>query len=175
MEPALHSAAGASDGSSKMVPFHRIVPYAIAACLMAIGISQALQIINLKKELAATRADAGRLRRTVDLMSLRVAMLEAKDPSYGSSKIMVAWDAYQRRGMLTMQDLSAPPAGHDYQLWVLDPNAPGPISAGLVTGTRSFDAQSISTDNPGFAISLEPAGGSPTPTGPILFAVAPGP
>jgi anti-sigma-K factor RskA len=74
-----------------------------------------------------------------------------------------------------LQDLLAAPAGHDYQLWVLDPNALGPISAGLITGARSFDAQQITTDNPGFAISLEPAGGSPEPTGPILFAVAPGP
>jgi anti-sigma-K factor RskA len=177
MEPATHSAAAAdaSDGPSKFVPFHRVVPYAIAACLMAIGISQALQIVDLKKKLATSSTETARLRQTVALMSLRVAMLEAKDPTYASSKIMIAWDAYLHRGVLALQDLSAPPAGHDYQLWVLDPNALGPISAGLITGGKSFDAQQITTDNPGFAVSLEPTGGSPAPTGPILFAVAPGP
>jgi anti-sigma-K factor RskA len=175
MEPAIQSAADAKDGASTIVPFHRVVPYAIAACLMAIGISQALQIIDLKKKLAITSTDDGRLQQTVALMSLRVAILEAKDPAYASSRIMIAWDAYQHRGVLALQDLSAAPAGHDYQLWVLDPNALGPISAGLITGPRSFDAQPITTDNPGFAVSLEQAGGSPAPVGPILFAVAPGP
>ena len=125
MEPAIHPAAVASDGSPKLVPFHRVVPYAIAACLMAIGISQALQIVDLKKKLATTNADAARLRRTVDLMGLRVAMLEAKDPSYASSKIMVAWDPYQHQGSHGLDKLP-PPAGHDYQLWVLDPEAQAP-------------------------------------------------
>ena len=177
MESPIHSAAAAdaSDGPSKFVPLHRIVPYAIAACLMAIGISQSLQIIDLKKKLATTSTDAGRLRHTVALMSLRVATLEAKDPAYAASKVLVAWDAYQHRGVLAVQDLAAPPAGHDYQLWVLDPNALGPISAGLVTCATSFEVHQITTDNPGFAVSLEPAGGSPAPVGPILFAVAPGP
>ena len=41
-------------------------------------------------------------------------------------------------------------------------------------GGRSFDVDLISTTQPGFAISLEPSGGVPAPTGPILFAVAPG-
>jgi len=175
MEPAPHSADVASDGAAKFIPLHRVVPYAIAACLMVIGISQALQIVALQKQLATTSMENGRLRQTVALMSLRVAMLEAKDPAFAAAKITIAWDSYQHRGMLALQDLSAAPTGHDYQLWVLDPNALSPVSAGLITGARSFDAPLISTDNPGFAISLEPAGGSPAPTGPILFAVAPGP
>src|ERR1700733_8672853 len=127
MEPATHSAAAAdaSDGPSKFVPFHRVVPYAIAACLMAIGISQALQIVDLKRKLATTSTETGRLRQSLAPMSLRVAMLEAKDTAYAPSKIIIAWDAYQHRGTLALRDLFAAPAGHDYQLWVLDPNALG--------------------------------------------------
>ena len=159
---------------SKIVPFHRIVPYAIAACLMAIGISQALQIMHLKKQLLTTTIDADRLRESNALMGIRLAMLEAKDPAYTSSRVVVAWDPYQHRGVVGLQGLPTAPAGHDYQLWVLDPNAPGPISAGLINGARAFATEPVSTENPGFAISLEPTGGSPSPTGPILFAVAPG-
>jgi anti-sigma-K factor RskA len=96
------------------------------------------------------------------------------DVSYASSHVIVAWDPVQHRGVVSMQDLPMPPAGHDYQLWVLDPKAPSPISAGLITGSRSFDVAPVSTTNPGFAVSLEPSGGRPSPTGPILFAVAPG-
>jgi anti-sigma-K factor RskA len=57
---------------------------------------------------------------------------------------------------------------------VLDPHAANPISAGMVSHSRTFAVRKISMPNPGFALSLEPAGGMPEPTGPILFAVAPG-
>ena len=87
----------------------------------------------------------------------------------------VAWDPNRNRGLFAMQSLPAAPAGHDYQLWLLDPAAPAPVSAGVVTASRSFDVAKVSTPTPGFAVSLEPGGGSPAPTGPILFAVAPGP
>jgi len=164
----------AGKGTSKIISFPALIPYAIAACLMILGIAQAVRIGDLKQKLAVTSMDAEKMRQSNALMTLRLAMLEAKDATYASSKVMVAWDPYQHRGMVALQDLPVPPAGHDYQLWVLDPNAPAPISAGLITGARAFDTQPISTENPGFAISLEPTGGSPSPTGPILFAVAPG-
>jgi anti-sigma-K factor RskA len=157
-----------------MPPFS-IRSYAVAACLMILGISQALQILDLKSQLLATRADAARLRQSNALMGLRLAMLGARDASYAASRIMVAWDSYQYRGVVAMENIPAPPAGHDYQLWVLDPAAEAPVSAGLLTGTRPFTVKPVSTPSPGFAISLEPSGGSPEPTGAILFAVAPGP
>jgi anti-sigma-K factor RskA len=91
---------------------------------------------------------------------------------------MVAWDPHMHRGMITMENMPAPPPGHDYQLWVLDPSAPAPISAGLLhmePGGQKFQMQPMATPGPGFAISLEPAGGRSEPTpGAILFAVAPG-
>ena len=161
--------------TSTLMPFFRWVPHAIAACLMILGISQALQILDLKSQLLATRADATRLRESNALKDLRLATLEAKDASYASSQIIVAWDSYEHRGVVAMENLPAPPAGHDYQLWVLDPAAEAPLSAGLLTGSRSFMVKPVSTPNPGFAISLEASGGSPEPAGPILFAVAPGP
>ena len=44
---------------------------------------------------------------------------------------MVAWDpVHAPRGFVSIQNMPAPAAGHDYQLWVLDPTAPAPISAG---------------------------------------------
>jgi anti-sigma-K factor RskA len=161
--------------SSKIIPFHPWLPYAIAACLMALGILQALQIGTLKSQLVNESANVKRLSASNALIGLRLQTLEAKDTSYSSSQIMVAWDPYQHRGVVALQNLPAPPAGHDYQLWVLDPSAPAPISAGLITASRPFAVQPVSTESPGFAISLEPTGGRPEPTGPILFAVAPGP
>lgn len=158
---------------SNIIPFHQLIPYAIAACLMALGISQSLQIGGLKSELISTRTDVAHLRDSNALVGLHLATLDAKDAAYAASKILVAWDPYRHTGVVSLQNLPAAPAGKDYQLWVLDPGAPAPVSAGVVTGSRSFAVKPVSTPNPGFAISLEPAGGMPEPTGPILFAVAP--
>ncbi len=161
--------------ASKIIAFQEWIPYAVAAGLMILGIYQVRQILDLKSQLLTARADDTRLRQSNALIGLRLATLEARDASYASSKITVAWDPHQQRGVVALQNLPAPPAGHDYQLWVLDPGAQAPISAGVVTDSRAFAVTSVSSPTPGFAISLEPSGGSPAPTGPILFAVAPGP
>jgi anti-sigma-K factor RskA len=160
--------------TAKIISFPQWIPYAIAACLMVLGISQVQQITALKAQLAAIREKAGSLEKSNALIGLRLATLDAKDTSYAASKVMVAWDSFRNQGVVSTDNLPAAPAGHDYQLWVLDPAAEAPISAGLVTGPRSFAVKPVSTPNPGFAVSLEPTGGSPEPTGPILFAVAPG-
>lgn len=163
---------------SRFVHFSTWMPYAIAACLMFLGIYQARQIFALKARLQVVSEDAGRLRESNALMGLRLTALEAKDASYGSAKVMVAWDAYQHRGVISLQNLPQPQPGHDYQLWVLDPNAEAPISAGVIPAeaiSRSFTVRPLSMGSPGFAISLEPLGGRPSPTGPILLAVAPSP
>lgn len=161
-------------GAAKIFSFTQLFPYAIAACLMALAISEAVQIVRLKKTLAVTSLDAQKLRESNELMGLRVAVLEAKDAAYSTSQVTVAWDPYQHRGLVSLRDLPPPPAGKDYQLWLLDPNAAGPISAGMITGAKPFETPQVSVSSPGFAITLEPAGGSPAPTSPILFAVSPG-
>jgi hypothetical protein len=175
MEKAANPNDSARRTGSPIIPSFRWVPHAIAACLMMLGISQALQIRDLNSQLRATRADATRLRKSNAFLGLHLAMLEARDTSYASSQIMVAWDPYQNRGVVAMQNLPAPPPGHDYELWVLDPAADAPIDAGLITASRPFTVKPVTTPNPGFAVSLEPSGGSPALSGPILFAVAPGP
>jgi anti-sigma-K factor RskA len=168
--------------SGTILAFSQWFPYAVAACLMILGISQSAEIFRLSHQLQTVRArnvvvqdEADRLRASYSMASLRLATLEAKDSAYAAAKIMVAWDPFQHQGAIALDSLPAAPAGHDYQLWVLDPNAPAPVSAGVISGGRSFTVQPVSVQNPGFAITLEPAGGSPQPTTPILFAVAPGP
>jgi anti-sigma-K factor RskA len=142
---------------------------------MVLGIFQTRQILDLKSQLLAARTDATRLRESNALTDLRLATLDPKDASYASSQVVIAWDPYRHEGVVAMKNMPATPTGHDYQLWVLDPGAEAPISSGLLTGSRPFTVPPVSTPKPGFAVSLEPAGGSPEPTGPILFAVAPGP
>ncbi len=163
--------------TSKIIRFSQGVPFVVAAFLMLLAIHQAQHILSLKAQLQASNADVIRLNQSNALIGLRLTTLEAKDPSYSSTTVIVGWDPYRHSGVLSRQNLLPAPAGHDYQLWVLDPESEGPISAGLLQPTETahqFSVHALTTQGPGFAISLEPAGGSPEPTGPILFAVAPG-
>src|SRR5687767_11202980 len=68
------------------------------------------------------------------------------------------------------------PAANSYELWML-PEGRAPVSLGLLPGTGNaalpLDAEALAVlaQTMTLAVSLEPAGGSPTgaPTGPVLF------
>jgi anti-sigma-K factor RskA len=163
--------------SEKMITFPIWVPYALAACLCVLALAQGWLNFSLQKKVHAAQAETALWRDHDNMVELRLASLEAKDAAYADAKVMVAWDPKMHDGYISMENMPAPPPGHDYQLWVLDPNAPAPISAGLLgmkPGGQGFAVKPMDTQGPGFAISLEPSGGRPEPTGAILFAVAPG-
>lgn len=68
-----------------------------------------------------------------------------------------------------------PPVGRsDYELWWL-PKEGAPVSLGvlprLIGDFVEYDLDSLPEDGKGFAVSVEPKGGSPTsaPTGPVVF------
>jgi len=79
---------------------------------------------------------------------------------------------------LTVRTVSATAeAGHSYELWLILSKFPNPRSLGVVGGEQfavrplppDFDLDTMRAAS--YAVSLEPAGGSPSgvPTGPILF------
>jgi anti-sigma-K factor RskA len=157
---------------SRILQFPRtVLPYALAACLMGLVLIQAALLVTLNHRLNSPQHVMPAGMQLADL---------APQGDHGKAKIMVAWDPQRCCGMVSMDDMPPPPPGHDYQLWVLDPSKATPVSAGVVPrGVRTehfVAAQVRMPGRPGFAVSLEPAGGRPTPTaGSILFAVAPSP
>jgi anti-sigma-K factor RskA len=167
----------------KLIYFPQWVPYAVAACLMALAIVQASRVARLKTDLVVMKDSLREVQaqktedaERKDLMELCLARLQAKDAAYASASVMVAWNRHLNEGVVEVDNLPAPPPGHDYQLWVLDPRASAPINGGLIQSAgpaRHFTVPPVSTSGPGFAVSLEPSGGVNLPTGPILFAVAP--
>ncbi|HUB68389.1 MAG TPA: anti-sigma factor [Candidatus Methylacidiphilales bacterium] len=176
-------------GRSAVVRFSAWLPYAIAAALMFLGIFDTCLIYSLRNDLILTRENFQSHQWKVtqdsarqDLAAVRVIPLDihdpaSKDPAFATAKITIVWNPALDQGIVTLRDVPPPPAGHDYQLWVLDPGALAPVNAGLLRtegGSRSFTVAPPSTDKVGFAVSLEPAGGKAEPSGPILFAVAPG-
>lgn len=79
---------------------------------------------------------------------------------------------------LTVRRVAAEvPAGKTYQLWIAsDKLPPGPQSLGLVEAQSTQVRDAIAAIDPAvvqtalFGVSLEPAGGSPKPTGPVFHA-----
>jgi len=164
---------------SNILPFPRTVLYALAACLMGLLLVQTALILRLDKRMDSMRSMAA-VAHHDPFAGMQLADL-APQGDHGDAKVMVAWDPHRCCGMVSMDNMPPPPPDHDYQIWVLDPSKPAPVSGGVVArGAHSqhFIATEVHVPGgrPGFAVSLEPAGGRPVPTsGSILFAVAPSP
>jgi anti-sigma-K factor RskA len=81
----------------------------------------------------------------------------------------------ERLGMVLYHGtLPAPPAEKTYQLWLV-PVSGNPVSAGIFTPKTSGESSMILTPLPpgiaakAFAVTVEPAGGKPQPTGPKVL------
>jgi anti-sigma-K factor RskA len=83
----------------------------------------------------------------------------------------------QHRTMTVRRVTDSADSGRSYELWLIAGNNPKPRSLGLV-GAEEFTTRPLPTDfdiadmrAASYAVSLEPAGGSPSgvPTGPVLF------
>lgn len=77
-------------------------------------------------------------------------------------------------GLLVLRNLPPLPAQQTYELWLI-PSEGSPIPAGLVqvaadgSNTFSIALAGQPTDYAAVGLSIEPAGGSPLPTGPIVL------
>ena len=102
--------------------------------------------------------------------------LEVNPSGFGK----IIWDPEKRVAILQVSNLPAVPSGKDYQLWVIKDKKP--LSAGVFTvndpNRDTFfkieqlveaDKKSISA----FAITLEPRGGVPKPTGTMYLLGSP--
>lgn len=94
---------------------------------------------------------------------------------------LVRADLQQGRLAIRSINATAPAATNSYELWILPAGGAAPRSLGLLpTGTASVDAElpvelrPLLANAQGLAVSLEPAGGSPTgaPTGPVVYQAA---
>lgn len=134
---------------------------------------------------AADRAVADARRVGVELQSA-MAVLAAPDlvridlagqPTAPQASARALWS--RARGMVfTASNLPPLPAGTVYQVWVV--TGPAPVSAGLVTpdgsggGLTFFSTPADIPPPTAVAVTLEPAGGVPAPTGQFYLLGTPG-
>jgi anti-sigma-K factor RskA len=195
-ERVLRAAAGAEAGAT-VVPFERprrtAAPLwlALAASLLLVvaawGVWQqtrlraerdnlARQVASLESRLDQTQADNRRLAKTLSLITAPGAhaiQLAGLGPAQGAVGHAFV-NPRTGQAVIYAFDLPAPAAGKTYQLWWIAAGRP-PVPAGTfgvdehgaarVEVERVADASEVKT----WAVTIEPAGGLPQPSGPIIL------
>ena len=134
---------------------------------------------ELSSRLASTEKDLARrdLRaRVLESDDVRVLSLGGKDPQ-PSARARVFWSEKAKRGVIVAGNLAALPADKQYELWVFA--AGKPVPAGVfdvdTSGRAVFESADLSSipAAQNFAVTIEPRGGVPQPTGPIVLVGTP--
>ncbi|HEV3060113.1 MAG TPA: anti-sigma factor [Vicinamibacterales bacterium] len=141
-----------------------IAPWLAAAAALALALALAGYVVELRRgarseQLIAAVLAAPDLAR-IDLVG---------QPTAPSASARAFWS--RSRGLVfTASNLPVAPAGRVYQLWVLS-SQPAPTSAGLLKPdasgrvTASFNTPADLPQPVAMAVTLEPEGGVPAPTG----------
>ena len=113
------------------------------------------------------------LERISDKNIIRVPLAaQTVDPEAYAS---VFWDDAKDKAYVDVSGLPQPPAGKVYQVWSLTFEPLTPTSLGIIDGYNSDGAQIFEFDNPNasqaFGITLEPEGGSESPTMEQLYTL----
>ena len=162
---------------------------AAAVLALAVIVLDDARLRRDREELRSQSADlASRLQTSETALAqrvLRARVLESEDvqmmqlggqgPQPGA-RAKVFWSPAARRGVLMAANLAPLPPDRQYELWVfLDGK---PVNAGVFDPDTEGRALFESKDFPqpaaqNFAVTVEPRGGMPAPTGPIVLVGKP--
>lgn len=129
---------------------------------------------QLRREQTLLREEVGTARAVAELLrdpATRVVALNGL-PAAPTASGRVVWHE-QAGGRLYVSGLPSAPPGKTYELWTIAGAAPRPAGTFDVdTAGRASHAVPRVDDGPVkvFAVTLEPAGGVPAPTGPMVLA-----
>ncbi len=150
----------------------------IAAIAVGLVVSAAYdrRLTQLAHEAAALKQEAERQQSVVALLrdpATQVVTLSGLEPAPGA-KARMLWHA-TAGGLLVAQGLPPAPEGTAYELWAIAGTG-APVPAGVFTvdakGVGSLRVAPIQAAGAvdTFAVTLEPAGGVPAPTGAMYLA-----
>ncbi len=114
----------------------------------------------------------GQLKKQGDLAQLKIAALTSMLGNSPQARAVAVWNPAKQEGIFTVDKLPAAASDQDYELWVIDPQQPKPISAGVFTvGADGQTKVEFKTEAPvasiaKFAVSREKKGGAPKLSGP---------
>lgn len=127
------------------------------------------QVESLQAQLTALQGQADTARRAIDILAAEdMARVNLKGQPAAPAASGRAYVSASQGLLFTAVDLPPLPAGRVYQLWYV--TATAPLSAALVTpdagGRFTLIARVLAGVTPkAVALTVEPAGGVPAPTG----------
>jgi anti-sigma-K factor RskA len=145
-----------------------------AGLLIALGwwlYTTSVELATLRNQLMTLQASVSSQEELVKFLSdpqARLISLSGLEPSPGAAARLV-WNPITRRGFLLTSGLPQNPTDKAYELWAIAGKEPVP--AGVFTvDERGHALLTLPPLPPGksfdkFAVTLEPAGGAPQPTG----------
>jgi anti-sigma-K factor RskA len=150
--------------------------------LVKLDVERGNQIKTLQAQLDNAHTKMAQDAQAMDAMgqvtaapdSAMITLLQQKDAPPGQAHVM--YNA--RMGLAIYSGQIAPaPADKSYQLWLV-PSSGAPVNAGLVSANQA-DGAVVVRLAPGlaakaFAVTMEPLGGRPQPTGPMVLVGAAG-
>lgn len=189
-EQLLEMAWAANSGRSNSANVHYLSRYRVAAAAAVLLLFSSLAMffynqnlesdLELQKQLIAQKETTiQQLTTEMEQKSELLAILEARDVDLilmdgldvnpnGFGKVV--WDKDNGQALLQVANMPAVPTAKEYQLWFVIDNQP--FSAGVFavndpSKDNFFKIQQLnqSSSQGAFAITLEPKGGSPQPTG----------
>jgi len=156
-----------------------LAPVAVALALAALFLWT--ENARLDRQVADLRATMQDQQKQLDYARVVAHLLEARDtisvslapmPGMANGAVKVMYN--EKMGVLMYDGwIDPPPGDKSYQLWVV-PKQGSPISAGVFNPATSDSAHWLTKVPEGipvkaFAITLEPAGGMASPTGPMVL------
>jgi anti-sigma-K factor RskA len=151
----------------------RLAFAAILVGLVGINVLTLFQVYSLKREQAELIDKQTSDQTSIAMLAYPTTKTVTFDENGVSGSLLVD----KKRNLLAVfaWNLSEPPAGKTYQMWLIDPKGdrtsggflapePGyPFVTAVIRSTRPL------SDFTGIGITLEPSGGSPKPTGPRVM------
>jgi anti-sigma-K factor RskA len=138
------------------------------------------QIAQIEKQLRELRQEVNNQKQEISWLrdpSVQLAMLVGMQQD-ANARAKIVWNPNASRGVFFVNSLPPLPAEKSYQLWVI--GAQGPVSAGVFDTTQQGSAvvtiSKIDSPVPNvlqFAVTIEPRGGLPKPSGSIVLAGKP--
>ena len=153
----------------------------VAAALLVVALVQwrenqrlSTELGNANRQIADLMNARQRAQMLVDMLSAgdTVSVKLASNPETAKAWGMVQYNA--GKGMVLYSAVLPPlPEGRTYQMWLV-PKSGAPISAGVFLPTHGarqlWTAEvPLNTEVKAFAVTIEPAGGVPQPTGPKVL------
>ena len=132
---------------------------------------------QLEEEIDNAKDDAEKTKQLLEVFRNKNIITVPLDGQQVAPEAYAAihWDETTNQVYVDAKELPTPPEGKEYQVWSLTLEPLTPTSIGLLSNFKEDDNKIFILDNPnssqGFGITLEPKGGSKTPTMEQLYTL----